>query len=179
MIGGAIFMLLLAAPAAPGGYVVYPVRASIDDDTVIGPLQNGLACVHRGKLRWSAFAVRSEQLAEDIAGALRDAGLAATAADLALTGAGGPAANVSVEITAVQAEVCRPRYGLLKLTGTGLKGKGTMQVRWRIAGTGDIPIFDGATNAAFTFSAPGKSLGAALRAGVVANAKQLAPRLTR
>ena len=185
MIVGALFeyagALVLAAQAAgppPVHYAIYPVRSNIADDHVVGPLKKGVACIKAGSLHWSAFALRGDRAAADVVSALAENRVTAVAVDPVL-GDADAAAKVSVEILALDADTCQPRYGMLKLGSTGLKGQGSMTIRWRVGGgTGGVTI-DETTRADFSFSTRNTSLGAILTAGLAANSRQIATHLRR
>lgn len=174
----AIILVAQAVDAAPLRYAIYPVRSSLTDDQIVGPLKKGVACIKAGTLRWSAFVLRGDRAAADVVAALAETGVSAVAVDPVLGDANG-ASKVSIEILTLDVDACQPRYGMLKLGSTGLKGHGSMSVRWRIgSGTGGV-VMDETTHADFSFSTHSTSFGAILTAGLMENSRQIATHLPR
>lgn len=160
-----------------GRYDIFPVRATILREQVLGPARSGVACLPAGKVRWSDVPWQPDAAAREVAAALVRTGVAAGAPDPALTGVTAPGSfQVSVEIVALTASVCRPRYNMLKLSGTALKAQGTMSVRWQVtdAATQRV-VLDRTTTAEFDFKSRDKSLALLIDAGLAQNVAIIAP----
>lgn len=168
-----------AEVAAAVRYDVLPVRSTLAEDDAVGSIRSGLACVRSGTLRWSAFAMDGARRAAEAAATLTNGGVPATAADpaLALLTKEAPLA-ISVEITALSVDLCRPQWGMLKLGGVRQKGSGNIAVRWRVIDRSSRAIaIDRTVTASFAFKTAERDPGAILRAGLAANADRFASEL--
>ncbi len=114
----AIGLLLQAAPADRGGYVVTDVSTAIAPNDELGPIGSGLICVHVGKLQWWALAKADSTVWIDAAQrALADAGLDTPARPTSRY-------RVALRIKALRLNLCLAWMGI----GRKPRGKGVMTV---------------------------------------------------
>lgn len=113
------------------------VRYLIDDERKVGPLKVGVLCLPNGSLRWGEVKLPSESEVRDVVGARLEQGairinLMTSSAKVAQ----GPVSDLRIVVEDATFRLCMP--GIQMLAGKP-KLRGTVKIRWEMAGEGIHP----------------------------------------